>query len=201
MPIVKSIKIELGRALLEASKVADSITGQSINALPEYFLSVKIAEYLHNKFESYTFSMEDSFKSVATELGINAEGHPEHFRLSGKVDLVLRNQNSKKAKHIVEFKRGIKSTGLKKDALRLAWLCENSPSGHKTEKNYLVVVTHKSKSFFKKRHEEIIEWVAEEFDYVSVNFHPVPLPNLLSTNKYGLGKELFGGVWEFKYDN
>ena len=65
--IIRSIRKVLGVALEDASINAHTITGKSINALPEYFLSVKVAEILHNHFKSFTFSMEDSIPEIAVE--------------------------------------------------------------------------------------------------------------------------------------
>jgi hypothetical protein len=168
--------------------------------LPEYFLSVKVAEYLHDHFKSFTFSMEDSIPQMAKEIEMDISGESDDFRLNGKADLVLRSQRSKRLKHVVEFKRSLGVTGIKKDALRLAWICANTPNGHRAEKNFLVAVTHKPESLFKTRTSNIEEWIKEEFDgNIKVNFEPVNLSPLKSTHKNGGGKELFGGVWEFNY--
>jgi hypothetical protein len=186
--------------LKDASENAYSITGKSINALPEYFLSVKVAEYVHIHFKSFTFSMEDSIQKMTNEIGMDISDEPDYFRLNGKADLILRSQKSKRLKHLVEFKRSLGIKGIKKDALRLAWICANTPEGHRAEKNFLVAVTHKPESFFKNRTSHIENWVNEEFGKnIKVNFEPVNLTPLKSTHANGLGKDLFGGVWEFNY--
>ena len=81
----------------------------------------------------------------------------------------------------------------------------NTPKGHKAEKNFLVAVTHKSETFFNTRTANIKSWVKEEFgENIKIGFEPVDLSDLKSTHKNGidkdgLSKNLFGGVWEFKY--
>lgn len=198
---MKSIRKVLGVALKEASTNAYSITGKSINALPEYFLSVKVAEHLHEHFKSFTFSMEDYIPKMAKEIDMDISNEPEHFRLNGKADLILRSQKSKRLKHIVEFKRNLGGKGIKKDAIRLAWICANTPPGHRAEKNFLVAVAHKPESLFTTRTSDIKGWVKEEFgEDIKVSFEPVNLTSLKSTHKNGFGKELFGGVWEFNYN-
>lgn len=184
----------------EASTNASAMTGESINALPEYFLSVKVAEHLHEHFKSFTFSMEDSISKMAEEIEMDISDEPECFRLNGKADLIIRDQKSKRLKHLVEFKRSLGVKGIKKDVLRLSWICANTPKGHRAEKNFLVAVTHKPESFFKTRTSGIEKWVLEEFGHnIKVNFEPVDLSPLRSSHKSGFGKPLFGGVWEFNY--
>jgi hypothetical protein len=200
----RSIRKVLGEALLLASKSTQSITGKSINALPEYFLSVKSAEHLHRHFKTITFSMEDSMSVVADDLNIRLPRSDtqiaKKFRLYGKTDLVLRSQRSKKLKHIVEFKRSLSPIGIKNDALRLAWICDRSPDGHKAEQNFLVAVTHKSADLFETRSHEIKNLIMDEFDdRIKVTYEPIDLSSLKSTHKNGLDKDLFGGVWEFSY--
>lgn len=190
----------MSSALKSTSEDAFLITGRSINALPEYFLSVKIAEFLHGELKSFTFSMEDSIEELSNEIEMDISEAPEIFRTKGKADLVLRSQKTKRLKHIIEFKKGLGISGIKDDVLRLAWICVNSPQGHRAEKNFLVAVTHKPKSLFITRTENIKGWVENEFgNNIKITFEPVDLNGLTSTRKNGYGKELFGGIWEFKY--
>jgi hypothetical protein len=196
----KSIRKILGEALAAAADNVFAMTGKSINALPEYFLSVKVAEYLHGQLKTFTFSMEDSISDMAKEIGMNISAEPDCFRLNGKADLILRGQVRKKLKHVVEFKRNLGLKGIEHDALRLAWFCANTPEGHRAERNFLVAVTHKPKSLFKTRTLEIEELIFDKFGgNIKVIFDPVDLPSLKSTHKKGLGNDLFGGVWEFRY--
>lgn len=198
--IIRSIRKVLATALAKAAVDANNITGQSINALPEYFLSIKVAEFLHSHFKSFTFSMEDTIANLASEFRIDISKQREEFRLGGKVDLTLRVQKSRKIKHVVEFKRNIGAINLQKDALRLGWICENSPVEAPSEKNFLVAVTHRNKSLFDKRTDEIKALIKEEFDnQIKVVFEPVLLNGLKSTRPKGKGKELSGGIWELQY--
>ena len=196
----KSIRKVLGAALDKASTNAFAMTEKSINALPEYFLSVKVAEYLHCHFRSFTFSMEDSISGMAKEIGMDISEEPDCFRLNGKADLILRGQKRNKLRHVVEFKRNLGLKGIGNDALRLAWICANTPKDHKAKKNFLVAVTHKSEKLFEKRTSDIEKLVFDKFGQkIQVIFEPVDLTSLKSTHKKGMGKPLFGGVWEFRY--
>lgn len=198
----RSTRKILGEALADAAKNAFAMTGKSINALPEYFLSVKVAEYLHGQLKTFTFSMEDSIADMAKEIGLNISEEPDCFRLNGKSDLILRGQKRKKLRHVVEFKRNLGLKGIGNDALRLAWICANTPKDHRAEKNFLVAVTHKSEKLFEKRTSDIEKLVFDKFGQkIQVIFEPVDLISLKSTHKKGMGKPLFGGVWEFRYVN
>lgn len=198
---MRSVRKVLAKALYDTSELAYELTGDSINALPEYFLSVKIAEHLHDHFHSFSFSMEDSIPELAEEIGMHIEDEPFEYRLTGKADLVVRSKKSRKLRHVVELKRSLGIDGIRNDALRLAWICANTPLGHRAEKNYLVVATHKSELFFIKRSQEIQKWINESIGegIVEIVFEPVDLTFLTSTHRNGRGRSLFGGVWEFKY--
>ena len=105
-------------------------------------------------------------------------------------------------RHVVEFKRNLGLKGIEDDALRLAWICANTPEGHRAEKNFLVAMTHKDdpKELFDTRTFQIEELVSKKFGKkIKVIFEPVDLTSLKSTHKKGMGKPLFGGVWEFRY--
>ncbi len=190
----------LAEALKKASEDVFKMTGKSINRVPEYFLSVKIAEHLHQHFETFTFSMEEQVQSLVKELNIDDSNEEDCFRLNGKVDLVLRHSKKGGVKHIVELKRTIGVNGIHKDVLRLAWICANTPPGHRAEKNFLVAVSNRPESLFNTRTQDIISWVNEEFgDVITVKFKRVDLSHLENTNPNSKRKSLFGGVWELKY--
>ncbi|MBU0912048.1 MAG: hypothetical protein KKF22_05875 [Gammaproteobacteria bacterium] len=197
---VKSIRKVLGQAISEACIVANELTGKSVNALPEYFMAVKVAEYVNNHFSTFRFSMEDTLHNLCKEADINCEQIASEYRIekTTRADLILRNKSNNKIKHIIEFKRHLHTTQLKKDVVRLAWLCANAKAGHRLEKNFLVAVTHRKSELFHKRNEQIISWVKEVSPDIAVKFEFVNT-EFPSSHPKGLGKKLCGGVWEFKY--
>lgn len=138
---------------------------------------------------------------ICEEVGIDHRKAGSEFRINEltRADLVLKSKKSEKIKHVIEFKKNIKSAQIKKDSLRLAWLCASAPLGHKLEKNFLVVVSQLEQTLLQKRTEEIATLVKEISPYITVKFEPVDLSQFRSTRSKGQGKHLSGGVWEFSY--
>lgn len=198
---VRGMRKILGQALVEACKVAEEMTGESINALPEYFLVVKSAEFVNDRLKTFTFSMEDRLSALCDEIGIRPADVSRECRIDGaaRADLVLRSRRSKKVKHVVEFKRGMHKGQIEKDALRLAGLCAHAPAGHRMEKNFLVVVSSCGEKALENRGENIALWVEEKFPGVEVKFEPVKIGEHKSTRTKSEGKALRGGVWQFSY--
>lgn len=210
---MRSIRKVLAVALSESALEAFELTGKSINDLPEYFLSVKVAEKVYSHFKTFTFSMETTVKELIKEIGLEVETLRDDSRWSspGKVDMVIRSAKSKRVKHLVEFKRHIGLEGLVADAQRLSEACILSPLGHRTETNYLVAVTHRDESLLNSRTEELqqaVDQLMDELGYeagiVKVTFEKGELGDedsepLFSTKKTRRGFPLYGGVWEFKY--
>lgn len=198
---MKSVRKVLAQSLACVSKDAEVLTGKSINSLPEFFLAVKVAEYVNTHFSTFTFSMEDSLSKLCDSVGIDCENIDREFRIekNTRADLVLKDRKSHNVKHIVEFKRGLDPKQIKKDALRLAWICANAPIMHRIEKNYLVAISHRSPDLFDKRTAQIQEWVSKVSPSIVVRFEPVDLSEFKSTQPNAAGRVLFGGVWEFRY--
>lgn len=198
---MRSIRKVLAEALKSSCESASILTGKSINALPEFFLAVKVAEYVNEHFSTFTFSMEDRMIHICNEVGIDYKKADSEFRINklARADLVLKSKKSKKIKHVIEFKRNIKASQIRKDALRLAWLCASAPPGHKLEKNFLVVVSQLDPKVLDKRTFDISTLVEEISPYITVKFESVDLSQYQSTRSKGQGKQLSGGVWEFSY--
>lgn len=205
-PSTKSIRKALAEALLVAARQADEQTNKSLNTLPEYFINMKIADAVFSRFPtSYKYSLEDSLISIFDELDIDSNSlvdlGPE-FRLTGnaRTDLVLRSKRGK-IRHLVEFKRSIQTTQIKKDALRLAAICLKAPAEHRVEKNFLLAVSTYSPDVFMRRTDNIIGWLKEHgLDDISVQYQPVDL-SFHTSQKAGRsrGRPLYGGVWQFEY--
>lgn len=198
---MRSIRKVLAEALKNSCDLAQELTGKSINALPEFFLAVKVAEYVNEHFSTFNFSMEDRMIHICDEVGIDHKKTGAEFRINKltRADLVLKSKKSKKIKHVIEFKRNIKPAQIKKDSLRLAWLCASAPLGHKLEKNFLVVVSQLEQKILDKRTNEISNLVRNISPYITVKFEPVDLSQFQSTRSKGHGSPLSGGVWEFSY--
>lgn len=196
----RSIRKVLANTLVKCAEEAEEITGRSINDLPEYYLTVKSAEALHDHFHTFTFSMEDNVEDLMLEIGNTGE-KIDIPRDSGKVDLIIRSAKRKKVKHLVEFKRGFKKEGHIADTLRLAAFCRYSPRGHKTEKNFMVMVVPVSHEQMRGRQQQIVDSVQAEFgSNIKVTPEFVDLSEFQSTRKnLSENKPLFGAVWELKY--
>ena len=203
MTSTRSVRKVLARAVKVSAHSAYDLTGRSINDLPEYFLSVKVAEEVHKHFKSFTFSMETPMSQLVEETQMDIEGECPSLRLGGKgkVDMVIRGNKSNNVKHIVEFKKHIGVKEIEKDALRLAAICLCTPGGHKAEKNFLVVVTHRNEALLNVRDINIKALISEKFGEgtIKVTFEKIDLSPLKSTKSNGINWPLLGGVWEFKY--
>ncbi|QYK04740.1 hypothetical protein [Shewanella zhangzhouensis] len=198
-----SIRQQLVEGVKKAAREAVDKTGCSVNDLPEYFMAVKVADHVYETMQTYAFTMEDSFQSICDEVGI--EELPEECRGNGRADLVLRSVKTRRVRHVVEFKRSIKKAELKKDAIRLAKLCQHAPSQHRIEKNFLVAVTHASDDLAIAREDEIKEWLADsQIDDVAVKAIEIDLSDHSSTRfkRTGeiSGRPLVGRLWQFKYN-
>lgn len=198
-----SVRQQLVEGVKKAAEEAVAKTGCSVNDLPEYFMAVKVADHVFDTMQTYAFTMEDSFQTLCEEVGI--EQLPEECRGSGRADLVLRSLKTGRVRHVVEFKRSIKKAELKKDAIRLAKLCQLAPEQHRIEKNFLVAVTHASDGVAADRELEIREWLDEaDLADVAVKAIEIDLSEYLSTkmkrNGEQSGRELVGRVWQFKYN-
>ncbi len=200
---VRSIRKALGAALYHSTDTAQEVIGRSVNDLPEYFLSVKAAEFIHEHYDSFTFSMEDTIHAIANDIGMDEELQ-NITRQQGKVDLIIRGSRRSRVKHLVEFKRGFNKENHLKDILRLAEFCRYSPFGHKTEKNYMVMVAPVTDTQMKERHKLICEDLNDKFgERIKVSVEYVDLSDFKSTrpSKRKSGKTLYGGVWELKYSD
>lgn len=117
---------------------------------PEYFLTVKIAEGLANKFKSLRYDLEYSVKKIVEHYFSDSEtttsqavleGAPDWARFGqdgkGRFDLVLTGAQSKRIpRYIVEVKRGPRFAH---DIERMVYLASLQPD--KNRWNYGFVVT------------------------------------------------------------
>lgn len=202
---VKSIRKALAQALEISAKTAELETTASINQLPEYFVSTKVASLVYERFpNTYKYSFEDQLINICQELKVTDEQlsqlSPDYrIEKGNRADLVLRSKSGN-IKHIVEFKRGTKASSIRNDALRLASLCWLSPVGHRVETNYLVAFTTSKEETVSNRTEQLREWLDEEgFQNIEVSYEPVDLSFHTSTRPSSFGKELSGAIWQFKY--
>lgn len=197
----RSIRKLIAAKLPEIAEHAEDITARSLNVQPEYFLSLKTAEAIHEHFSSYIFSMEVKLEDICDDAGIEVSEVPERYRINGlkRADLVIKHSRNGKFRHVIEFKRGVKASNLLKDAERLAWLCSNVDLGHKMEKNFLVTVTTYGEKVLDKKTEAISAMLEESFPYVSLRAEYVDLTDFHSTGANSLGKPLHAMVWQFHY--
>lgn len=194
----RTLRLVLAHAAANAAKEAMEITGRSINDLPEYFMSVSIARYVHQHFKTLTFSMEDSTASICESLEIESE----HITRPGNVDIAIRSQRTGKVRHVVELKRGYGIKGHLADIERLAELSLSATSQHPLERNYMVIVASPTESGVKARREKIEAFVRREFSgKIELICEPVPLEVGMRSTRKGRSwdKALVGEVWEVRY--
>ena len=201
-----TIKSEIFKGIIEAAQYANDNIKSSINDLPEYYLSVKVAEHVCTTFKSMTFTMEDSVKKFSLGSGrlYDVEGHDDKFRLTkGKIDLSIRKKTSnKKIAHFIEFKRSLGKNGLIADALRLAWICRYTVAGHRTERNFLAVVSHAERTLFDTRNKQIVKEIKSIFGKrINIKFECKALPGCKSTKKQRFDKQLYVALWQFSYSD
>ncbi len=197
----RSIRKLIAAKLPEIAEHAAEITARSLNIQPEYFLSLKTAEAIHEHFDSYIFSMEVKLEDICDDAGIQISQVPERYRINGlkRADLVIKHSRNGKFRHVVEFKRGVKASNLLKDAERLAWLCSNVDLGHKMEKNFLVTVTTYGQEVLSRKTDAISAMLDKDFPFVNLKAEYVDLSDFKSTGPKTPGKPLHAMVWEFHY--
>lgn len=197
----RSIRKLIAFELPNIAEISEALTYRSLNHQPEYFLSLKVAEVIHEHFESYIFSMEVNLEEICKDVGVNIKDAPIECRINGlkRADLVVKSSRTGKYRHVIEFKRGVKEASLLADARRLAWLCQNVGLGHRMEKNFLVTITTYSKEVLCNRSEAIENMLESEFPHVSMKPEYVDLSGFQSTRPKSKGKRLQAVVWEFNY--
>jgi len=160
---MKKVLLEL---IKEVDEKGESITGKTLKNLPEYFMSVNIAESLSKHFKTMKFSMEDKVLKLCGDLDIEVNDNHKYFetcRLNGSVDMVVRSEINNKIMHLIEFK---KSTGIAfvKDVRRLAWFCLKSGSDRKITRHYIVAVTYRSKDSKKNNVKDLEKLIEQDLE-------------------------------------
>lgn len=197
----RSLRKLIASRLPEIAAHAEDMTGISLDSQPEYFMSLKIAEAIHDHFKNYTFSVEAPLGDICRETGIDPSQAEKHFRVSGqgKADIAVRHSRRGKYRHIIECKRRVMNTNaLLQDARRLAWLCTNVSCGHRVEKNFLVAITTISKKKLEERVDAISTMLHDEFDCISLKASYCDMDYLFSTRFPD--KSLRGVVCEIYFD-
>ena len=194
----RALRLVLAQAVAHAAKDAMDITGRSINDLPEYFLSVSIARYVHQHFKTKTFSMEDTVKSMCEDLELDGR----YISRPGNMDIVVRSQRKGDVKHVIELKRTYGLQGHKDDMLRLAEICWLAHGGHTLETNYMVMVSAATDTAVAGREETIRRYIDEEFKgRITLKRETVSFEDSLVSTRKGKTNQrpLKGEVWELRY--
>ena len=197
----RSIRKLIASRLPDIAQIAENLTSRSLDQQPEYFISLKTAEAIHENFNSYIFSMEVRLEDVCLDAGIPISEFPKEYRINGlkRADLVIRHSKNGRFRHVIEFKKGVKVSSILDDARRLAWLCQNVHFGHKMEKNFLVTVTRYGENVLKKKTKIINDMLKNSFPLVELTDEYVSLEKFKSTKPSLHGKPLHAMVWEFQY--
>jgi len=142
------MKFKLSEEVKKISNVALKDLDRTLWELPEYYLSVKLAESA--KKQGYSFELEMSTKEIEEELSIALRESTRH----GRIDLVIRTSQQKNLSHLIEIKRRLGLHKTTKDVLRLAEFCSASTK-KSAKKAFLVVVTRASTKTIEKREGEL----------------------------------------------
>lgn len=155
--------------LLHASDMALTHADMPLSRMPEYFMAVHVAQHVAASFANFGYRMEASVKQTLADAGVN-EGEiddllaNDDLRGNGRFDLVLRTGKTGMPAHVLEFKRGSRSTHLTKDLIRLAYVTRTVHAGARLETNYLIFTTKKS--------EERLLTMLQEEEAVRKHHHP-----------------------------
>ena len=142
------MKFKLSEEVKKISNIALKDLDRTLWELPEYYLSVKLAESA--KKQGYSFELEMSTKEIEEELGIALPESTRH----GRIDLVIRTSQQKNLSHLIEIKRRLGLHKTTQDVLRLAEFCAASTK-KSAKKAFLVVVTRASPKTIEKREGEL----------------------------------------------
>ncbi|MGV2931041.1 hypothetical protein ACE3G8_08115 [Vreelandella venusta] len=130
-------------ALLSAHEEAQRISYSSLHRMPEYFMTMRVADYFAENFVNFGYRLEAQVKRTFEASDMNVSDISDllretDLRSDGRFDLVLHTGKKGRPAHILEFKRGDKTSGMLSDISRLAQISK-SAGRHSLKTNYLVL--------------------------------------------------------------
>ena len=194
--------------LQKIDKKSKKETQTSLNRLPEYYLGVKLSDYLYKS--GYGFELEKSAKEIVNSLVIDhlklkdsasklaKELNTDEDKIikrvtNGRVDLVVLTENKRSIKHLIELKIGSKLTKLEQDITRLIFFSKISDK-RSIQRSFMVFT---SSGLNESSVEDKIQKLADNFN-TKINYISFKA-NLKSTKGRSIGKDIF--VWTIEICN
>lgn len=130
-------------ALLLAHEESQQLSRSSLHRMPEYFMTMRVADYFATHFTNFGYRLEAQVKRTFESSDMNVSDISEllqepDLRPDGRFDLVLHTGKRGRTAHILEFKRRDTTRGMISDIRRLAKI-SLSAGRHSLKTNYLVL--------------------------------------------------------------
>lgn len=136
--------------------------GLNIRKAPEYLLVVESANRISRKFTQLGYKLEMPVNTLLDDTLIEYEIDDLGI-MDGRFDLVLTSRKSGRPRHIVEFKRTLKATALKKDIERICEIARASRDDSRLETGFVAVVTSQTLRSIENRCEELQDAANDKF--------------------------------------
>ncbi|MGB1262397.1 MAG: hypothetical protein ACPG52_05755 [Cognaticolwellia sp.] len=183
-------------------------TQTSLNRLPEYYLGVKLSDYLNKA--GYGFELEKPAKEIVKSLDVDDVKLKQTVSLlvskigtgkdklikritNGRVDLVVLTKEKRSIKHLIELKIGSKLTKLEQDITRLIFFSKISDKSS-IQRSFMVFT---SSDLNESSVEDKIQKLADNFN-TKINYISFKA-NLKGTKGRSIGKDIF--VWAIEICN
>ncbi|GGW21521.1 hypothetical protein [Vreelandella hamiltonii] len=131
-------------ALLEAHEEAQQVSHSSLHRMPEYFMTMRVADYFAKNFLNFGYRLEAQVRRTFEASDMNVGDISElledtDLRSDGRFDLVIHTGKKGRPAHILEFKRKDSNMqGIISDMRRLAKI-SCTAKRHSLKTNYLVL--------------------------------------------------------------
>lgn len=131
-------------ALIAAHEEAQRVSHSSLHRMPEYFMTMRVADYFAENFVNFGYRLEAQVKRTFEASDMNVSDISEllsetDLRPDGRFDLVIHTGKKGRPAHILEFKRRDSNMqGIISDMRRLAKV-SCSAERHSLKTNYLVL--------------------------------------------------------------
>ncbi|RTR40558.1 hypothetical protein EKG38_01155 [Shewanella canadensis] len=151
---IKNIIID---AIESAATEYYEMSGERLGKAPEYYLNVKIVDFITSKIPTLGYKLEMQVKELLEHFGVNSSDNPDDLRDTGNFDITLLSKKTKTPRHVIEVKRGIKLESLMKDARRISALAQEKHGSKRLSTGFIVFINRVSYCSRSARHQDRLD--------------------------------------------
>lgn len=188
--------------LQKIDKKSATETQISLNRLPEYYLGVKLSDYLYKA--GYGFELEKPAKEIADSLDVDDLKLKQTVSLlasklgigedklikritNGRVDLVVLTSEKRSIRHLIELKKGSKLASLEKDITRLIFFSKVSDK-KSVQRSFMIFTSYGlQESLVESKIQELADTFESTIKFMNFN------TKLKNTKGRSIGKDVC--VW------